>query len=189
MSEIAITLGLSKQQIWTSNICSVAGTIIMRFILGPLCDKFGARILMGIVLAGVAIPCAMTGVIQNAGQLYILRFFIGLGGSTFVMCQYWTSSMFTKEVAGTANAIVGGWGNLGGGVTQLVMGSALFPLFKAAGMSAEQAWRTVCIVPACVAVIMAFVAVKFADDCPKGNYAEMKKNGTSKFLLFSLIDA
>ena len=31
--------------------------------------------------------------------------------------------MFTKEVAGTANALVGGWGNLGGGVTQLVMGS------------------------------------------------------------------
>ena len=42
--------------------------------------------------------------------------------------------MFTKEIAGTANALVGGWGNLGGGVTQLVMGAVLFPLFKT-GMS------------------------------------------------------
>jgi len=178
LPEISLTLGLSKQQVWTSNICSVAGTIIMRFINGPLCDKYGARILMGVVLAAASIPCACTGLVQNATQLYILRFFIGLGGSTFVMCQYWTSSMFTKEVAGTANAIVGGWGNLGGGVTQLIMGSVLFPLFKAGGMSAEQAWRTVCIVPACVGVLMGLLTVKLSDDCPKGNYAEMKKNGT-----------
>ena len=27
--------------------------------------------------------------------------------------QFWTSRMFTKEVVGTANALVGGWGNLG----------------------------------------------------------------------------
>lgn len=57
--------------------------------------------------------------------------------------------MFTKEVAGTANALVGGWGNFGGGVTQIVMGTALFPLFKL-GMSPEMAWRTVCIVPAVI---------------------------------------
>ena len=98
-------------------------------------------------------------------------------GSTFVMCQYWTSSMFTKEVVGTANAVVGGWGNLGGGVTQIVMGSVLFPLFKT-GMSAEQAWRTVNLVPACVGFTMGIICIKFADDAPKGNYKEMKKWGT-----------
>ena len=52
--------------------------------------------------------------------------------------------MFTKEVVGTANALVGGWGNLGGGVTQIVMGTCLYPLFQL-GMSADMAWRTVCI--------------------------------------------
>lgn len=176
LPEIKTTLKMDKQQVWTSNICSVAGTIFMRFVNGPLCDKYGARILMGIVLICAAIPCACTGLVRTPAGLYVLRFFIGLGGSTFVMCQYWTSSMFTKEVAGTANAIVGGWGNLGGGVTQLVMGSALFPLFKL-GMSAEMAWRTVCIVPAVVAVITGFTIIKISDDCPKGNYSEMKKNG------------
>ena len=93
------------------------------------------------------------------------------------MCQFWTSRMFTKEVVGTANALVGGWGNLGGGVTQLVMGSVLFPLFKL-GMSAEKAWRTVCIVPACVGMLTGFIILKISDDAPKGNYKEMKKNGT-----------
>jgi NNP family nitrate/nitrite transporter-like MFS transporter len=55
--------------------------------------------------------------------------------------------MFTKEVVGTANALVGGWGNLGGGVTQLVMGAALFPLFKSFyGGNAEKAWRKLVVI-------------------------------------------
>ena len=113
--------------------------------------------------------------------------------------------MFTKEVAGTANALVGGWGNLGGGVTQIVMGAALFPLFKL-GMSAEMAWRTVCIVPAVVGFCLGGLIMRISDDAPKGmsyflfiqiralirtcffslvsiyilpgNYAEMKRNGS-----------
>jgi len=176
MPEIKKTLGLTPQEAWTSNICSVAGTIFMRFLLGPLCDKYGARILMGSVLMGASIPCALTGVVNSATSLAILRFFIGLGGSTFVMCQYWSTSMFTKEVAGTANALVGGWGNLGGGVTQIVMGSALFPLFKL-GMSPEAAWRTVAIVPAVVGFATGFTILRISDDCPKGNYKDMKEKG------------
>lgn len=132
---------------------------------------------MGVLLMAASIPCACTGLVNSAATLSILRFFIGLGGSTFVCCQFWTSRMFTKEIAGTANALVGGWGNLGGGVTQLVMGAVLFPLFKS-GMSAEQAWRTVCIVPACVGFVLGFAIMRISDDAPKGNYAEMKKNGT-----------
>jgi len=177
LPEIKETLKISKQDIWTSNICSVAGTIFMRFINGPMCDKYGARILMGVLLMAASIPCACTGLVNSTASLCILRFFIGLGGSTFVCCQFWTSRMFTKEVAGTANALVGGWGNLGGGVTQLVMGAVLFPLFKL-GMSAEMAWRTVCIVPAAVGFCLGFVIMRISDDAPKGNYAEMKKNGT-----------
>ena len=98
-------------------------------------------------------------------------------GSTFVMYQYWTSSMFTKEVVRTANTVVGGWGNLGGGVTQLVMGSMLFPLFKTE-MSAEQAWRTINLVPTFVGFCTGILTIMFADDAPKGNYKEMKMWGT-----------
>jgi len=177
LPEVKESLKISEKDIWTSNISSVAGTIIMRFILGPLCDKYGARILMSYVLMGASIPCACIGLANSAASLAIIRFFIGLGGSTFVMCQYWSTSMFTKEVAGTANALVGGWGNLGGGVTQLVMGSILFPLYKRC-MSAELAWRTVSIAPACVGFLTGFTIRRISDDCPKGNYTEMKENGT-----------
>ena len=177
MSEVAKTLDLSKQQIWTSNIIAVSGTIFLRFLLGPVCDKYGARISMGGMLMFASIPCACTGLANSAASLYVIRFFIGFAGSTFVMCQYWTSSMFTKEVVGTANAVAAGWGNLGGGVTQLVMGSLLFPLFKT-GMSAEQAWRTVSLVPASITFVVGAVIIYISDDAPKGNFKEMKKNGT-----------
>ena len=151
----------------------------MRFAMGPLCDKYGARVLFFAILTLASIPTACTGVVNTAADLAILRFFIGIAGSTFVPCQFWASSMFTKEVVGTANALCAGWGNLGGGVTQLVVGSALFPLFKVFyGGDAEKAWRTVCVVPAAVAFLTGLIVYRIADDAPKGQFHEMKKHGT-----------
>jgi NNP family nitrate/nitrite transporter-like MFS transporter len=181
MPEIKKTLNLDKQEIWTSNIVSVSGTILMRFILGPACDKYGARALFSLVLCLASIPVALTGLVQNSAELSALRFFIGLAGGTFVMCQYWTSVMFTRKVVGTVNGLVAGWGNLGGGVTHLVMGTFLFPLFERffhdSEDPAEKAWRTVCIVPAVVAFTTGVIIYFISDDAPKGNYSELKKNG------------
>jgi len=179
LPEVKATLGLTTQDIWSSNIASVAGTVAMRFVNGPMCDKFGARLTMGVILMASAIPCACIGFVQSSAGLIVCRLFIGIAGSTFVMCQYWTSMMFAKNIVGTANAMAGGWGNLGGGVTQLVMGSALFPLFKT-GMSAETAWRTVSIVPAAVAAAVGFTITRISEDSPKGNYDKLKKEGVMR---------
>ncbi len=179
LPEIQESLGLSKQDIWNSSIAGVGGTILIRFILGPLCDKYGARVLFTLVLCGSAIPTGCTGLVQSAQGLIILRVFIGLAGGTFVMCEYWTSMMFTKEIVGTANALVAGWGNLGASVTQLVMGSFLFPLFASMfDDDAEKAWRMVCIVPAVIGFVSGLIVHFISDDSPKGNYWELKKNGS-----------
>jgi len=178
LGEIRDDLKITKQEVWTSSIVGVGGTIFMRFVLGPGCDKYGARILFAVVLCSASIPTACTGLVQTATGLAVLRLFIGVAGGTFVMCQYWSSRMFTKEVVGTANALVGGWGNLGGGVTQLVMGSALFPLFKEIyDGDSEKAWRTVCVIPAVVAFTSGAIVYFISDDAPKGNYSEMKAHG------------
>merc|ERR1719446_1772805 len=178
LTEIKQDLNLTKQQVWTSSIAGVGGTIFMRFILGPACDKWGARIPMAAVLCCASIPTACTGLVNNATGLTVLRLFIGAAGGTFVMCQYWSSRMFCKEVVGTANALCGGWGNLGGGVTQIVMGTGLFPLFKVfTGGDSTKAWRTVSIVPAVVAFGTGVMIYYISDDAPKGNYSELKKHG------------
>ena len=178
LSEIRDDLGLSDSQVWTSNIVGVGGTVLMRFILGPLCDKYGARILFAVVLCVASIPTACTGLVHSSAGLSILRLFIGIAGGSFVMCQYWSSRMFSREVVGTANALCGGWGNLGGGVTQLVMGSALFPLFEwIYDGDSEKAWRTAPVVPAVVAFTSGIVVCLISDDAPKGNYKELKRHG------------
>ena len=178
LSEIRDDLGITKKEVWTSSIVGVGGTIFMRFLLGPFCDKYGARVLFALVLCTASIPTACTGFVNSATGLAILRLFIGIAGGTFVMCQYWSSRMFTKEVVGTANALCGGWGNLGGGVTQLVMGSALFPLFKVIyDGDSEKAWRTVCVIPAVVGFMHGVGLYMFSDDAPKGNYSDLKKHG------------
>ena len=74
--------------------------------------------------------------------------------------------------------LTAGWGNLGAGVTQLVVGSILFPIFKILyDGDAEMAWRTVCVVPACFAFYLGIVIYCYTDDCPKGNFSEMKQHG------------
>lgn len=188
LKEIKETLGLDHDQIWLSNVMNSTAAIVCRLFVGPLCDAYGARWVMASVLIISAIPVVTTGLVQTATELYILRFFTGIAGASFVVSQYWTSSMFTKEISGTANSLVAGWGNLGGAFAQLIMGSALFPLFKLfySGPNgteferieaAEKAWRTVCIVPALLSLIMAFVLLKFSDDLPKGNVTRMRRLG------------
>lgn len=86
----------------------------MRIIIGPIVDRYGARIPMAMALAAAAIPCSMVGLVNTAAGLSIVRFFIGIAGSTFVMAQFWPSRMFAREISGTANGTVAGWGNFGG---------------------------------------------------------------------------
>jgi len=86
--------------------------------------------------------------------------------------------MFTKEVVGTANATTAGWGNLGGGVTQILMGSICFPLFRYLyGGDRNKAWRTACIVPAIMGLLTGIGVLKLTDDTPNGNFAKLKKQG------------
>lgn len=172
---IAAALQLSKQDIWTASIVGLSSTILVRLIVGPLCDVYGSRVPFALLLCVASIPTALTGLVQNSNELYILRFFIGIAGGTFVPCEYWVSQMFAKEVVGTANALVAGWGNLGAGMTQLIMGLILFPIFQALTKDDNVAWRTVCIVPAVVAFLTGLLLYKYTDDAPKGNYSELKK--------------
>jgi NNP family nitrate/nitrite transporter-like MFS transporter len=161
---------------WTTNILAVVATIFTRFIVGPMCDIYGPRKIMAIVLFAGAIPVSLVGTVTTYEGLCVVRFFIGIIGSTFVMSQYWTSQMFVKEIVGTANAIVGGWGNLGGGIAQLFMGSAMFPLFLIFfNGDTEKAWRSVFVVPAVLTMMTAVTCWFATDDSPKGNYDELKR--------------
>lgn len=106
---IRADLKLSTVDVANSNIAALTGTLVVRFIAGPLCDFMGPRkTFVAILLAG-AIPTAMAGLVKNVGGLIALRFFVGILGGTFVPCQVWSMGFFDKNVVGTSNALIGGW--------------------------------------------------------------------------------
>jgi nitrate/nitrite transporter NarK len=96
MPTIKKSLKLTKYQVYVTNILSVLATIFMRFLVGPLCDKYGPRAVMTVTLIIGSIPTYLIGCVTTFEGLAIIRFFIGTIGATFVMCQYWTTAMFTK---------------------------------------------------------------------------------------------
>lgn len=184
LSEVQKSLDLTKEQLWTSSIFSVAGGLVTRCLAGPFCDIYGARLISAAILFICGIPTMFTGLVNSSVGLSVLRLIVGIGGSAFVTCQYWTSTTFTMEVAGTANALAAGWGNLGGGVAQILVGTILFPLFKliykSAGTAmdpAELSWRTCCIIPGLICSCFTFIVLRHSDDSPKGNYRKRKRLG------------
>ncbi|MEO7311955.1 MAG: NarK family nitrate/nitrite MFS transporter [Chitinophagaceae bacterium] len=184
MPLVKAQLHLDKSQIGNIVIASVSATIIARLVMGRLCDSLGPRLSYTILLILGAIPVMCIGLANSYESFLLFRFIIGIIGASFVITQFHTSVMFAPSIVGTANAVAGGWGNLGGGVTNLVM-----PLIAAAFVGlgyVDQAnsWRYAMIVPGAILLIMAFVYYKYTKDLPQGNYSEIvretkeKKNGT-----------
>lgn len=108
---------LSQNEVANSNIIALTATLLVRAIAGPMCDSIGPRKTFAALLFMGAIPTALAGTAKNAMGLYFIRFFVGILGGTFVPCQVWTTGFFDRNIVGTANALVGGWGNSGGGIT------------------------------------------------------------------------
>lgn len=108
---------------------------------------------------------------QNASGLYASRFFIGILGGSFVPCQVWSTGFFDKNIVGSANALTGGWGNAGGGVTYFVM-PAVFDSFVANGHSMDQAWRLTFIVPLIMLIVTGLALLLLCPDTPTGKWSE-----------------
>ena len=178
MPLIKAEFGLTKDQIANINIASVAVTILVRLIIGPLCDKFGPRRAYTWLLLIGALPVFGLAFSHSYEVFLFFRLCIGAIGASFVITQYHTSVMFAPNVVGTANATVGGWGNAGGGVTQ-----SLMPLIVAAlvGLGVEQAygWRVAMFVPGIAMVVMAFVYARYTQDTPQGDIVDLRKQGIS----------
>src|SRR2546425_5471931 len=106
-------LKLTPAQVNDSNLTSIASTIVFRVLIGPLCDRFGPKRIMAGLLAISAIPVGLCGLVTSVNGFITVRFFILVIGATFVPCQFLTTQMISSSVVGSANALVGRWGNMG----------------------------------------------------------------------------
>ena len=177
------SLNLSKSEIGTGNILAVAANIVARFCTGIICDMLGPRRGMTFLL-WVTTP-AILGImfVQNAAGWIACRCVIGLSLATFVCSQVWCSQMYAKSVVGIANATSAGWGNLGGGVTNLLMPYIFLGFYGAvSGTSAEKedlSWRLCYLVPLAMHISGGLFALT-ARDLPDGNIAQLEASGAKQ---------
>lgn len=120
----------------------------------PLCLTLNS------LIPAAAAVAFLQAVVSSPGGFQAVRLFIGMSLCTFVCCQFWVGSMFSVNIVGTANAITAGWGNMGGGATQLIMPLIYGGIVKY--VPASQAWRWAFFVPGGCYILVGIVVLFFS---------------------------
>lgn len=70
-------LAMTQADVGNSNIAALTGTLLVRFMAGPACDRWGPRWTYIGILAIGAIPTALSGLVRSVSGLIAIRFFVG----------------------------------------------------------------------------------------------------------------
>ncbi len=155
---------------------SASATFFARLFFGWLCDRIGPRLCFTILLVVGSLPVMGVGLAHSYQSLLLFRIGISVIGASFVITQYHTSSMFAPSVVGTANAMTGGWGNLGGGVTQKVMPLVLAG-FMGLGLTNAAGWRWSMFAAGGVCLLTGVAYFCLTQDTPAGNVIDLRRRG------------
>jgi NNP family nitrate/nitrite transporter-like MFS transporter len=177
MTVVRAEMGLTKDQVGWCIIGSVAITVVARMLIGLVCDRVGPRLAYtGLLMIG-SLPVMGIALAHDFRTFLLFRVAIGAIGAAFVITQYHTSKMFAANCIGTANATTAGWGNMGGGVTQMVM-PAVFAFFAGtAGLGAYWGWRASMVAAGVVCFLMGIAYYLLTQDTPRGNVRDLRASG------------
>ncbi|UOQ71193.1 MFS transporter [Hymenobacter cellulosilyticus] len=173
-------LHLDKGQIGNIVIASVSATILARLVIGKLCDTLGPRLTYTLLLVVGAVPVMLIGLSNSYQSFLLFRLAIGIIGASFVITQFHTSMMFAPNVVGTANAVAGGWGNLGGGIANMVMPLVAAGFVSLGYVDRANSWRLAMVVPGLILLVMAWLYYKYTQDTPRGNYADIQRESAQQ---------
>ncbi len=177
MKVVREEMSLTKDQIGWCIIGSVAITVLARLFIGWLCDRIGPRLAYTWLLLIGSLPVMGIGFASDYTSFLLFRVGIGVIGASFVITQYHTSIMFAPNCVGTANATSAGWGNLGGGVTQLVMPIVFATFVGTLGLTSAVGWRASMFVAGLMCALTGVAYYFFTQDAPDGNFSELREKG------------
>lgn len=179
MTVVRDELGMTRRHIGWAIIASVSMTVVARLFVGWLCDRIGPRRAYTWLLVIGSIPVMLIALANDPWTFIFCRLMIGAIGASFVITQYHTSLMFAPNVVGTASATTAGWGNMGGGATQLVMPLLLTLFVSVFGFSTAMGWR-MCMIAVGVVCLLTGIAYYFVtQDTPEGNFKDLHFGGGS----------
>ncbi|MES1257626.1 MAG: MFS transporter [Acidobacteriota bacterium] len=167
---------LTRAQIGNLTIASVAITVIVRALIGFVCDRIGPRRAYTWLLVLGSIPVMCVGLARDYQTFLLFRLAIGAIGASFVITQYHTSVMFAPNIVGTANAASAGWGNLGGGVTQVAM-PLLFAAFVSLGAGNWWGWRMAMFIPGLIMLATGIAYYYLTEDTADGDFRNLRAQG------------
>lgn len=145
---------------WLLGVPVLTGSVA-RLPIGVLTDKYGGRIVYGLLMLLAAVPMYMMSHAQSYGQFLAASLGFGFSGAAFAVGIAYTSVWFAKERQGTALGIFG-MGNAGSALTSM----AAPLLLRALTHNGEnlEAWRQLPKIYAAVLVAMAVVFFLLTED-------------------------
>ncbi len=106
------TLHLTEQQTWLLLATPVILGSILRLPMGMLADRYGGRIVFGLILLFIALPAFMLSQAKTYSDFLIWGLLLGMAGTSFSVGVAFTSRWFAAEKQGLALGIYGA-GNVG----------------------------------------------------------------------------
>ncbi|MEP6755475.1 MAG: nitrate/nitrite transporter [Chthonomonadales bacterium] len=103
---------LTEQQVWRLIATPVLLGSIIRLPMGMLADRFGGRLIFGLLLIFVSFPAFMLSMATSYNDLVLWGLFLGMAGTSFSVGVAFTSKWFPPQKQGLALGIYGA-GNIG----------------------------------------------------------------------------
>jgi NNP family nitrate/nitrite transporter-like MFS transporter len=163
LQAIALSLGVSSQQLVALATVNVAIAVPARVIIGMLTDKYGPRIMYSVLLVIGSLPCFWFAMADTLGEAALARFFCGFIGAGFVIGIRLVSEWFPANELGTAEGIYGGWGNFGSAAAAFTLPAL------ALWFGGDDGWRYAIALTGLLSLGFGIVFYALARDTPKGS--------------------
>lgn len=149
-------LHLTEQQVWLLIATPVILGSIIRLPMGMLADRYGGRIVFGLLLLFIFLPAYMLSLAKTYQDLLLWALVLGMAGTSFSVGVTFTSKWFPPQKQGFALGVYGA-GNIGQSL-------ALFGIPLLSGLLGG--WQMTYKVFALIALIYGVLFLLFAQNAP-----------------------